>query len=164
MNIDELAEKVVQIISEEEVCPLGEGDEGLVYAVDDKVVLKLHNDPQRSGYYRSSSKNNAKYEFELGSYLHQLGVQVPEYFGLFRPARLPGLNYWGLFMERIYGIAVYYPKIVDSAKKQFEEQKKLLWKLGYRAEDVSFSQGKNLLFDSTKEKLYLFDLVRWEKN
>ena len=181
MNIDELVKKAAQTIprADEHFC-LGRGADGLVYAIDENAVLKLHLGWLEDGvrqYYRGSSRESADYEFKIGSDLHRQGVQVPQYFGLFEPIKLsfwgaftkkicgapPPLKCWGVFMERIHGVRLGALSNLPSieAAHQYHKQKKLISKLGYAPYDNYIH--KNTLFDVKKNRLFLYDLVRWEK-
>ena len=164
MDIGPLVEKAVQSISQETLC-LGEGTEGDVYAVDDKIALKLYTKNQ----YRGSSLDRALHEFEIGRDLHLrsdlrlLQLQIPYYYGLFPPQESPKLNHWGVFMERIYGVEFddlsYLLKV--KACFQYRKQCKLVESLGYEIFDSSIDW--NTKFDLEKKKLFLLDLARWQK-
>lgn len=176
MNIDELVEKAVRSVRRKKNL-LGKGVDGLVYAVDENTALKLHlGRLDKDGnivYYRDSSRKSAEYEFNIGSDLYQQGVQVPQYFGLFEPnkpsswkrildASSPSF-FWGVFMERIHGVQ-YQNLSADlqkEAKDQHQQQIELLKKLGYSTTDSL--PDHNTLFDREKNKLYLYDVVRWER-
>ncbi len=177
MNIGELTEKAVQSVRRKDTI-LGQGADGLVYAVDENLVLKLHLGDSNY-YYHGSSRKSAEYEFNIGSDLYQQGVQVPQYFGLFEPiepsfwkafmkrislCNSSPLNFWGVFMERIYGVR---PNKLSNllrreAERQYQQQQELLEELSYRTLDSS--PYMNTLFDVQKNKLFLHDLVRWERN
>ncbi len=164
MQLTELVEKAVSSIDLNSE-PLGSGADGRIYVVDETVVLKLHfgrNIPLFKPA-RDSDRISAEKEFTIGQELFQQGIQVPQYFGLFEPKQSP-LNYWGILMERIYGIRYKClpGKLKKEAKRQYDTQSKLISKLGYWPGDSCYDL--NTLFDTDKNKLYLFDFVRWEKN
>ena len=165
MDIGPLVEKAVRSISQETLC-LGKGVDGEVYAVDDKVVLKLYNQK----LYRSSNLDSALHEFEIGRDLHLrsdlrlLQLQIPYYYGLFPPQESAKLNYWGVFMERIYGVKFndLSHSLCGKAYLQYKKQCRLVESLGYEISDSSIDW--NTKFDLEKEKLFLFDLARWRKH
>ena len=132
MILDQLVKKAIKSVKNKDNI-LGKGSDGIVYAVDETVVLKLYKgeklglfDTNRIFYY-GSSKQTAEYEFNMGRELHQKGAQVPEYFDLFEPSPLPLLGYWGIFMERIYGVEynALPLKLRPEAERQYEEQTRL---------------------------------------
>ena len=165
MSLTELIQKAIKSVEEGNNI-LGQGHDGTVYAVDKKVVLKVHTGLGTADdriFYHHSTHETAKYEFKLGRELHQKGVQIPEYMTLFRPLDFPPLKYWGIFMERIYGTE--FQLLPDGLKKkakwQYQEQVKRIRSFGYYPEDISLDH--NALFDQQQGKLILFDLVRWTK-
>ena len=162
MQLTELVEKAVNSINLNSE-PLGYGADGIVYPVNEEVVLKLHFG--RIPLFkptRDSDRISAEKEFTIGRDLYQQGIQVPKYFGLFEPKQSP-LNYWGVLMERIHGVEYKSlpGKLKREAKSQFKTQSRLISKLGYWAGDSY--HDVNTLFDQHNRKLYLFDFVRWEK-
>ena len=162
MQLTELVEKAVNSINLNSE-PLGYGADGIVYPVNEEVVLKLHFG--RIPLFkpvRDSDRIFAEKEFNIGRDLYQQRIQVPKYFGLFEPKQSP-LNYWGILMERIHGVEYKSlpEKLKREAKSQFKTQSELIRKLGYWAGDSY--HDVNTLFDQHKRKLYLFDFVRWEK-
>ena len=160
MNIGALVEKAVHTIPQNGIW-LGDGSDGVVYAVDDSVALKLFwGEHPRFSY----SREHAEHEFEIGSDLHSKGAQVPQYFGIFQPVDLEGLNYWGIFMERIYAvknIAELPQKLKRKAEHQHEEQSRFIRRLGYSFMDYGIHRNK--LFDVDKEKLFFIDFVSWKR-
>lgn len=166
MNLDELIQRAIKSF-EKGNNTLGKGWDGVVYAVDEKVVLKVHTGDVASNsstrFHLHSDKKSAEYEFNLGRELHQKGVQVPEYLGLFRPLDIPTLQYWGIFMERIYGIRFEQlsDRLQREARLQYQRQVDAIRCFGYKPKDNSLDH--NTLFDQQQEKLFLFDLVRWTK-
>jgi len=167
MDLGELTEKAVRSI-DRETEPLGKGDDGIVYLINEKVVLKLHRGIRRQGkapyFYHGSSRDSAEHEFNIGMELYQHELQVPQFYGLFEPRRSSPLNCWGIFMERITGTC--YKELPGWLKKevrrQFKDQERLIIRLDYKQID-SYSDY-NTLFDRQKRKLYLYDFVRWERS
>ena len=162
MNIEKIVDKAVKTIQEGEgKAYLGHGGESTVYAITRDVVLKIHN----RCYYHGSSQKSAEYEFELGKELFRQGVQVPQYFGLFSPVQFlyPKLDFFGIFMRRIHGVKYFSLSfsLREEAVKQYNEQKKLIEQLGYMVKDSYINL--NTLFDIKNNKLFLYDLVRWER-
>ncbi len=162
MELTELVEKALDSIKNKKNI-LGQGTDGIVYAVDEKVVLKVHTGSENGNYYRHSSKESAEYEFKIGRRLYNKKVHLPKYLALFEPLNHPSLDFWGVFMERIYGQKYddlsYRSK--REAKCQYKEQEKFIVNLGYYMTDNCFDH--NTLFDIDKQKLFLYDLVRWER-
>lgn len=174
MNLEKLVKKAIGSVKEEDNI-LGKGSDGIVYAVNEKVVLKVHTGHRKSDYhefYHHSSRETAEFEFNIGRELHLKGVLVPEYIALFKPLDSPSLQYWGIFMERIYGVKynALSLRLQQEAKSQYEEQTKLIRNLGYCIADNYLclasnknDSGHNTLFNKQQRKLFLFDLVRWTK-
>lgn len=164
MQLTELVEKAVNSIDLNSE-PLGSGADGIIYPVNEKVVLKLHFQGKIPLFKvtKDSDRRSAEKEFNIGQDLYQQGIQVPLFFGLFEPKKSP-LNYWGILMERIHGVEYKYlpGKLKREAKSQFNTQSKLIRQLGYWQGDSY--HDVNTLFDPHNLKLYLFDFVRWEKN
>jgi len=167
MDIQGLIEKAVQSISQRSE-EIGGGCDGKVYAVDDRIVLKLYN---KMHSYRNRNKDNALHDFEIGRDLHLRSdlrlqdLQIPYYYGIFPPQEeIPKLNYWGVFMERIHGVEYYtLPKLLKlKARWQYRKQKNQVESLGYTLSDSEVDH--NTLFDLEKEKLFLIDLTRWQKS
>ncbi len=164
MDLGELTKKALDFI-EYDAKPLNSGADGVIFIIDRAVVLKLHRGIpgcRVPHFYHGSSRASAEYEFNIGKELYQKGIQVPQFFTLFEPHKAP-LDYWGIFMERIYGKEYKsLPFLLKrEAKKQFKEQERLIEIAGYKLGDCSHDY--NTLFDIEKRKLYLFDLVRWQK-
>lgn len=167
MSLDKLVKKAIKSVKKGNNV-LGKGLDGKVYAVDERVVLKLHTGNIRirdlPRYIWDSSRECAEHELKIGKELYSKKMQVPEYLGLFEPLNKRGLNYWGVFMERIYGVNYHDLKtalLKAEALRQFQEQISLARNLGYIITD-SF-HDYNSLFDFKKNKLFLFDFVRWER-
>ncbi|MBI4147512.1 hypothetical protein HY494_02565 [Candidatus Woesearchaeota archaeon] len=158
MQLSELVEKTVSSINPDSV-PFDSGAEGMVYLVDEEVVLKLYMFKPING----SERISAEKEFTIGQDLYLQGIQVPQYFGLFEPKPSP-LNYWGILMERIHGVKYKFlpGKLKREAKIQYRKQRRLIEKLGYCPVDSDYDH--NALFDRQKMRLYLYDFVHWEKN
>jgi len=160
MNLRALVDKAINNI-QKGTGYLGHGNDGTIYAVDEKVILKLHN-----GGYHGCPQKSAEHEFALGTELYQQGVQVPEYLGLFGPVSIGRIDWSGVFMERIYGLdsSILPPTLIQEAQRQFQAQKKLIDKLGYiMSSDSKRGYSHNTLFDSEQGKLFLFDLVQWKR-
>ena len=159
MDLEKLTKKAIKAVWKTKNF-LGDGADGVVYSIDNEVVLKLYC---KYLGYRGPGQKCAEYEFELGQELHQQKVQVPEYFGLFLPVDLPQLNYWGVFMERIHGVEVQYSdySLKRKAKRQHDKQIKLINKFGYLIQDSYYNH--NTIFDVNRNKLFLIDLLRWER-
>ena len=158
MSLTELVDKAINKIQKGKGY-LDHGNDGTIYAITDEVVLKLH-----TGSYRGSPQKSAEYEFSFGTELYQHGVQVPQYLGLFGPVPLHHREGCGIFMERIHGLdpsSLQFPGLLE-ARRQYLEQKKKIEELGYVVKD-SKNVYSNTLFDPKQNKLFLFDLVRWER-
>ncbi len=138
---------------------LSHGNDGTIYAVNEKVILKLHN-----GGYHGCPQKSAEHEYALGTELYQQRVQVPEYIGLFS-APLRKQECWGVFMERIHGVEPSgLPSTLQlEAQRQYQEQKKQVDRLGYLISKDSKKINSNTLFDQRRRKLFLFDLVQWKR-
>ena len=158
MKIEELVKTAIKNIQKGKGL-LDHGHDGRIYSVTDEVVLKLH-----TGSHHGSPRIGAQYEFGLGRELHQQGVQVPQYLGLFGPVSLLHQESWGVLMERIYGLepAALASSMHLEALRQYKQQKELIDRLGYTVKD-SKNMYQNTMFDPKQQKLYLFDLVRWER-
>ncbi len=171
MGLTELCQKAEQAIAHHRI--LDSGVDGVIYDLDDKVVLKLVNGYFDRHHREGNSQTAAEYEYGIGRDLFDHQVQVPEFYGLYQYhgplCRLPytysfiGFEpYWGIFMQRINGGYVYLPgKVKSEAERQFTKQLKLAQALGYKPRDVSLNV--NTLFDHKQNKLYLIDFTRWEK-
>src|SRR3989344_2157024 len=163
MNIEELAEKALRIVPRAKQ-PLGFGTDGVVHAIDDEVVLKIYNSRK---FPHGSSQKCAEYELGIGQDLHALGLQVPEYFGLFKPVnKEPRLIYWGAFMQRLHGRRTdnFWFRISGfkkEAERQYQEKAERIEQLGYYINDSRFDH--NTLFDPVRKKLFLFDFMKWKR-
>ena len=158
MNSAELVDKAINNIRKGKGL-LDHGNDGRIYGVTEDAVLKLH-----TGSHRGSPQKSAQYEFELGRELHHQGVQIPQYIGLFGPVSLLRQEWVGVFMERIHGRepAALPSPVLTEALRQYKQQKELIDKLGYIVKD-SRNMYQNTLFDPKRRKLFLYDLVRWER-
>lgn len=176
MNLDQLMENAVRSVQQGNC--LGKGRDGIVYAVTDSVVLKLYRGnpaDRKERHYHGSSKRSAEYEFRIGLDLRRRGVQVPKYFGLFKPGSpslltkiseiffVPSpLTFWGVFMQRIHGVQYQNlpADLRQEARHQYHQQKELLAGLGYTC--IESLLNHNALFDVDNKKFYFIDLVRWK--
>jgi len=138
---------------------LAHGNDGIIYVINPEVVLKVHN-----GGYHGTPQKSAQHEFALGTELYQQRVQVPQYLELFT-ARLPTMDYFGVFMQRIKGVEPSSLSLssLTEAQRQYAEQKKLIDQLGYKMSADSKTVYSNALFDQKKRKLFLYDLVQWKR-
>ena len=121
---------------------------------------------------RYSSRDDAEYVFDIGSYAYQHKIQVPEVIALHnldissrvsRLLRLKPIKDWFLFMQRIEGKHINslegmdYSEALNQLKKQIEK----LFDLRIHPIDATFNG--NSIFNPKERKLYLIDFDAWEK-
>lgn len=173
MDLTELCQKAERAILKQQT--LGFGSDGVIYDLDDKVVLKLFNGNFYRGKKKGNSQTAAEFEYGIGRDLFDHQMQVPEFYSLYQ-YRGP-LSYvlslwlgflfskeepcWGIFMQRINGDDVFLSDKAQEAQRQLDEQLKLAQEAGYVPRDIFLNH--NTLFDPEQNKLYLIDFTRWEK-
>ena len=137
-----------------------EGDP--IQSVCKGVVIKTVNNS--SGLNGRDVRSDVKHEFEVGKYLSNNGINVPQYYDFFKMEyKFLDLR-WGLLMQEVVGVN---PSTLDSylyseAKRQLIDQHSKIKNLGVQPSNDS-SLLRNSLFNLDEGKLYLFDLAQWEK-
>ncbi len=118
----------------------------------DKILLISEN-----ALAKRNNKESAKHEYEMGKYLFEQGVQVPEMYDL----RFV-LGDWYIIMQKIEGVSFpLIPKnLRDKAINQYRAELEKILELEIYPEDAA---GLNVLFHTPEEKVYLIDFELWHK-
>jgi RIO-like serine/threonine protein kinase len=132
------------------------------YLVSDTVVGKLYGSDIRSQKWACN-------EFDIGKFLYEKGVSVPEMFELVIPDRFPFLhripiNEWGVLMQKIDGIHIQNLEgsELDEAIQQYISELEKVLELGICPND-SIYNSTNSLFDRQQGRVFLIDFELWQK-
>lgn len=153
----ELIEKLKEAVKEKRV---GKGPR--IYLVDQKIVGER--------CWNDIAGNNG---FNIGKFLFERDVQVPEMYGLVNVDGLEdfldnnGMSNWFILMQRINGTAVkeLTPEQKKTVLQQHRREITKVLDLGifpfdsYQGYESCLPQ--NALFDSSEQKVYLVDFEFW---
>ena len=130
-----------------------------IYLVEDGIIGK-----------RCRNKGRANNEYEIGKFLFENGVQVPNMFNLITPGSLMirkssknSPKDWFILMERIKGKTI--KELAGIEKKEAIEQRKyeLEKVLALNVHHPDSAYDDNSIYDAKQKKLYLIDFEHWRK-
>jgi hypothetical protein len=148
---------------------LASGSDGRILYVTRNVYLKLmwgseheifpadqfkdDNEPQLS------ARENTILEFERRNEIYNPKIRIPKYHQLFETEE----GEHGILMQRIFGLPVreLNEKQREEAFRQYDQQCELIEQCGYRV--IPSTPYVNTLFNTQRGRLFLLDLMDWEK-